>query len=84
MRSSALSLLNEKFKNLLLDAYNQFAPDGKRWGYSITQNNCGDAFKRAINKMGIPGLPKENSIKPSSHQWFIEHVLGPKRSMVQY
>ncbi|HEV8426985.1 MAG TPA: hypothetical protein VGQ41_03665 [Pyrinomonadaceae bacterium] len=79
-----MSLLNEKFKNLLLDAYNQFAPDGKRWGYSITQNNCGDAFKRAINKMGIPGLPKENSIKPSSHQWFIEHVLGPKRSMVQY
>jgi len=78
---------NEKFKNLLLDAYNQFAPDGNRWGYSITQNNCGDAFKRAINKMGIPGLPKENSIKPSSHQWFIENVLGPKkyiRSMVQY
>jgi RHS repeat-associated protein len=76
---------NEKFKNLLLDAYNQFAPDGKRWGYSITQNNCGDAFKRAINKMGIPGLRQEKAIKPSSHQWFIENYLkGNIRAMAHY
>lgn len=72
---------NEKFKNLVLNAYNSFAPDGKRWGYSLTLNNCGDAFKRAINGMGIRGLPKEKAVKPTSHQWFIHNELG-SRNMI--
>lgn len=69
---------NEKFKNLLLGAYDSFAPNGKRWGYNILRNNCGDAFKRAINGMGLPGVQKENAIKPSSHQWYIDNVLSPR------
>jgi len=73
---------NEKFKNLVLSAYNQFAPDGKRYGYNITLNNCGDAFKRAINKMGLAGLPTEKAIKPSSHQQYIENVLVPRGNVV--
>ena len=73
---------NDKFRSLLLNAYNNFAPDGKRWGYSLTQNNCGDAFKRAINGMGLQGVASESAIKPSSHQWFIENVLVPRGIVV--
>ena len=62
---------NRKFKSLLLSAYDGIG------GYNIVTNNCGHAFRRAINAMNLPGVPKNKEIRPSQHQKFIDTYLQP-------
>jgi len=62
---------NENFKSLLLHAYD--APVNQK--YVLVGNNCGDAFKRAINGMHLRGVPKNRAITPKQHQKFIEKYL---------
>ena len=58
---------NQKFARLYKDAYAEGS------GYNLTNNNCGDAFCRAVNGMG--GLPHNDSMLPSSHANFIREKL---------
>lgn len=44
-------------------------------GYNIIQNNCGEAFCRAINRTG---LPRDDYILPRQHASYIEATLGSR------
>ncbi|MEO8649244.1 MAG: RHS repeat-associated core domain-containing protein [Acidobacteriota bacterium] len=63
--------INAKFKNALLTAYYGSGV------YTLTDNNCGHAFQRAINAIaGDLGIPTTKSIDPQAHRNYITKNLG--------
>ncbi|HTE32646.1 MAG TPA: RHS repeat-associated core domain-containing protein, partial [Chryseolinea sp.] len=78
--------INEKFWNTLYHAYDD--GNGGQVEYSLTSDNCGHAFLRAMNKIaGDLKLPtrEEGSIPftPAQHGEYILSVLQPKGYVVQ-
>lgn len=60
---------NARFGELIKNAYNNTG------GYSLTSNNCGHAFQRAINAMKLPGVPENKVRSPGGHEKFINQHL---------
>lgn len=60
---------NDKFAQLIISAYDG---TGK---YKLTKNNCGHAFQRAINGLGVGHIPRNDEIRPSKHEQFIKQNL---------
>ena len=63
--------LNDKFKQALKDAYKNNSE------YSVTSNNCANAFAKAINSIAgqLNNVPTNNNIKPKSHGNYIKKYL---------
>jgi hypothetical protein len=69
--------INADFKDALKRAYVGANPANKD-RYALYDNNCGDAFNRAIAAVaGDLRIPKDGSVKPRSHGEYINNILKP-------
>ena len=69
--------LNNKFKDLIKGAYKDSKGKTESWG---PLNNCGYAFKAAINAIAEQiGVKTDSAIKPKAHRQYIQNNLETYR-----